>query len=1142
MIRSVFTLITGFVLALCITARAVDPSVTLTNAEGRNGKPGEYITLAFPASGSGEVRFELTPPEGWDALSTSRTVTLEGERLVIFNLRVPLEALADTTVRFTLRAFIGTQVRAESTGEVRVLTVSGVRMRAPDEVRFRVGDPVRFQAFVTNTGNRADTVRLTPVRTIWPVTLEPTSLALAVGETRPVTVTVSPQGVVTDGYFFLLRLRGESSIDDQSDVDIQTIVRFGAALEAREANNPQLTLNLGLNAGVALTLPPALEPDVNVSFSVLPSLAGQLSDVATGTLDAGAQGVGYSSKSGFNVPSGLALGVRGAIWDSSFRISSSELTWSANLALQDWRLSGMLYAGWTGDSAVRVNLNALNNNPGLPLEFYLGASGRGGANPGRDDALGVNYRFALSSEIALTTGLALTGSSGSAFSDYSFGLALDESLRWQSPAFELLQTFGAIPLSNRYSLSLYGALRQTTPFGLRASSNVDMTVNDPIQFTWRNSVTAFAQVFTGFSVSATAGYSMQTTPNYLITYNLGGSANYGVRILGVGFAGVNANVSHVGIINGDAPTLDRVGLDATLNLGNFTAGAEASFAVTSSTLLNPGVEATRVGARLTYAFSSNTALGALYSYALDVSATNLEKHELGAFWTQVWNADIATSVQFSRIVTGDLQGTFQRGDALNVALGVQNFIADGVSLNLGWRWSSADGSIFDPSSLSAHTFTLGIGYNLALTFDTPRFVVDLTGGRLSGALQGVAYRDLNLNGLRDPDEPVISGLTVKLGDSTTVTDSQGRYTLRAPVGRYTLDFPQGLEGGVSLLGPEEVQVQLNETETRDLGFAPTTTLDVTLFDDTNNNGVRDTTEPGIPYGGVRVVGPVTKLVRVDGNGNATVSGLVDGVYSVVPDPQQLPADYRATTQAVAVTVRTPDSPPAVSVGAGLPPRSVETTFESGNLAVFASLPNGNSLPAGAETTIEALTQGDVTRVTATLGERTLELTKLEDRWSLRTQVPFGTEPGSQTVTVTAYSASAQTSFELGLEVTDDPPFRAPTYRATTAQEIPVELTTLYRATGPLVVRFEDGSSLTLTSTDGYTWRGTWRAPATAARLGAVLFDGEQRLGALTFVASAPATLLRAPLLPWTMLTVGRRAAATNVQTSSDGAAVCKAVP
>jgi hypothetical protein len=1111
MIRTLVALVTGLLLALSLVARAVDPSVTLKNAEARNGKPGEYVTLAFPASGSGEVRFELTPPEGWDALSTTRTVTLEGDRLVIFNLRVPLEALADATARFTLRAFIGTQVRAEATGEVRVLTVSGVRMRAPDEVRFRVGDPVRFQAFVTNTGNRGDTVRLTPVRTIWPVTLEPTSLALAVGETRPVTITVTPQTLVTDGYFFLLRLRGESSIDDASNVDIQVVVRFGAALEARDANNPQLTLNLGLGAGVAVTLPPALEPDVDVSFGVLPSLAGQLSDVTTGTFDAGAQGIGYSVKNGFSVPSGIALGLRGDNWNSNFRLSASELNWSANLALQDWRLAGQLYAGFTADGVLSVDLSVLNADPNFPLEFYLGASGRGGPNPGRNDALGVNYRFALSSEIALTAGLALTGSSGNNLSDYSFGLALNQALRWQAPAFELLQTFGAIPLSNQYSLSLYGALRQTTPLGVRASSDLDVTLNDPVQFTWRNSITTFAQVLPGLSLSGTAGYAIQTTPNYVITYNLGASASYGFRIPGIGFAGIGAEVSHTGVVKGDAAERNQISLSANANAGNLTFSADTSFTVTSSTLSAPNQESTRVGARATYAFSSNTALGTLYSYNLDVSNINLEKHELGAFWTQVWNADIATSLQYSRIVTGDLLGNYQRGDALSVALRVNNIIADGVSLNLGWRWSSSDGSIFDPASLSAHTFTLGIGYNLALTFDTPRFIVDLTGGRLSGALQGVAYRDLNLNGVRDSDEPVIAGLVVKLGDSTAITDGQGRYSVRAPVGRYSLEFPQGLEGGVSLLGPEEVQVQLNVTEARDLGFAPTTTLDVALFDDLNNNGVRDPNEPGIPYGGVRIVGPVTKLARVDGNGNATVSGLVDGVYSVVPDPQQLPTDYRATTQAVAVTVRTPDSPAGVTVGAALPPRSVETTFESGTLAVFASLPTNDDIPAGAEARLEALTQGNVVRVTATLNDQTVELTKLEDRWAGRVRVPFGTDAGPVTVVVTALSATESTSFELTLNVSDAPPFTAPVYRATTGQDLNLELTTLYRATGPITVRFADGARITLASADGYSWKGAWRAPAAAARGTAQVFDGERLLGTVTFVVTPPQTLLAPPL-------------------------------
>ncbi len=1012
-------------LLLAVMARALDLNLKMQNAETRSAKPGEYVTLGFPVSGTGDFRFELQPPDGWDALSSSKTVTLDGERTIIFNIRVPLEALADAVATFTLRASQGDQPAGMATGVIRVLGVGGVRMRAPDEVRIRVGDPVKLEVFVMNTGNRRDTIRVVPQRSIFPVTLEPSSFSLDVGESRSVSVTVTPQQQITNGYIFLLRLRGESSLSADATTDIQVLFRFGPNNERPESSNPQLTLSLNLAAQPSLTLAGAKEADFDATFSVLPSLSGQLSDYVTGAAELGGSGAVFSIKEGLGLPSGLNLSVRGEVWDSSLRLSSTEAAWSINYTFADWRISNELsYRNLSNAQQFRINTTLTNRSEDLPLQFYFGSTTTAGAQTsgdGRTDALGATIETKLTDNLTLEAGAGLTGSSNGG-SPYTFGISINQSLNLQLEAVELLQTYSSAPLSAQHNFSLFAALRDTTPFGIRGGSSLNLLLFDPVQFTWRNTVAATYSGIPGLDLAASGSYAINTTPAYSIQWTAGVQGSYGLRIPGLLFGAVNASYNHVGVIVGDIATSDTTGLGLQIDAGNAQFSLEGSFKYTSPTSLAPALETTRVGARAAYAFSSSSALFALYTYNLDVSATSAEKHELQFGWGQVWNAQISTTLSYSRTLQADFVNPNKNGDALSATLTVRDLLTDGLTLGLGWRWSGSEGSIFDGAFLSQHRFTVSLGYNLDLVFDTPGFLVSVFGGRRSGAFSGVAYRDTNFNGVRDPGEPVIPNLTIQLGrDGTAVTDSEGRFTVRAPVGKYAIEFPSGLEAGLDVLGEREVSIELNQTLNRDLAFAPVSSLEVSLFDDVNNNGLRDPNESGIPYAGIKVVGPVTKAVRVDSNGNAVVSGLVDGVYAVVPDPTQLPADYRATTQPIAVTVKTPATPAAIVIGAALPPRTIVTTFESGTLAVFASSTNPR-LNAGATLQLEALTQGNVERVTATLGKTVVELTKLEASWTGGLRVPLDTPIGEQTVTITAIAKDGSTAtYELMVEIMAAPP-------------------------------------------------------------------------------------------------------------------------
>lgn len=1096
-------LMTALFAVLAVTSKALEGDLQLQNAETRSGKPGEYVTLAFPVIGKGEYSFTLQPPEGWEPLSANRTLTLEGERTLVFTVRVPLEALADQVAVFKLVASQAQVVKGDAQGSIRVAALGGLRMRAPDEVVLEPGDVVRMKVFVTNTGNAPDTVRLSSVRSLWRVALEPSSFSLAVGESREVQVTLFPNQQFGRGYIYLLRVRGESSLDASATNEVQVLFRFGAVQDANRSADPQLNLGLRFSVAPSLTLAAAKEPNFGLSVEIAPSLDGTLSDFAKGSIDP-TGGFGWSSTEGFSFPSGIALGVNFDQWDALLRVSSNELAFSISYAWSDWRLGGTV--GFRAQQGVAFNATLTSLQESLGLQLYVSSSN--GFSGARSDAVGADYQLPLSEAVTLTVGGTAVGSGGGN-DPYTFGLLASQSLRWQTDALELFQSSSAAPFSGAYSLSAFGALRNTTPFGLRGGSSLAITAADPVQFTWRNTVIGNVTPFEGLNLIGSAGYVMSTQPSYSVTWSAAANANYGFRIPGLLFGSVDLGYAHVGVIEGQSQTTDAVTAAFTISAGDLQFGIGGSFTSNAPTPSSAGLETTRANAQVSYLFTSATALSLGYTYQLRVSSSSSELHELGAAWTQVWSSQLISNLSYTRTLSANFVDPNVTGDAVGVAFGFSDLLLEGLSLNVGWQWSSANGSVFDPASLSQHRFSLGLGFNLNLPFDTPALIVDAFGGRRGGALRGLAFLDNNLNGKRDADEPIIPNLTVRLGRGQSVTtDADGRFELRAPIGTYALNFPSGLEAGLDLLGERTINIALNQTEQRDLGFAPVTSLDVTLFDDLNNNGRRDADENGIPYGGVRVEGPISKVVRVDSNGNATVSGLVSGLYTVIPNPQFLPVDYLTTTTPVEVRVTVPAVPVPVEVGAAVPPRAQDVTFEASNLALFASSPE-STVPPGADVNLEALTQGKVDRVTASLAGIETPLQNVDGRWIGVLRLPAKTPFGATTIEVRAYAGTERVSFDVPIIVVDGPLFITGSYRADIDTLSTFELQTLYKVTaGALSVVFADGQRVILTSEDGYRWRGQWKTPATSGRLEGKLFDGERLLGTLNFVVTVPATLGR----------------------------------
>lgn len=198
------------------------------------------------------------------------------------------------------------------------------------------------------------------------------------------------------------------------------------------------------------------------------------------------------------------------------------------------------------------------------------------------------------------------------------------------------------------------------------------------------------------------------------------------------------------------------------------------------------------------------------------------------------------------------------------------------------------------------------------------------------AISGTVYEEVDLDLVQDPGENGIAGVTVSLwtkrGDHyvdtnlTATTDAQGRYEfgrqLQLLPGVYQIRetqpddyFSVGARAG-SVDGDRvgqtladdpdvltEIAIPLGDLDAVDYDFAEARPAAIAgyVYEDANDNGVREAAEVGIPRVAIRVtpvdtVAPqVERTAITDASGHYQVDGLAPGTYRVVQPVQ--PAGY-----------------------------------------------------------------------------------------------------------------------------------------------------------------------------------------------------------------------------------------------------------
>ena len=182
-----------------------------------------------------------------------------------------------------------------------------------------------------------------------------------------------------------------------------------------------------------------------------------------------------------------------------------------------------------------------------------------------------------------------------------------------------------------------------------------------------------------------------------------------------------------------------------------------------------------------------------------------------------------------------------------------------------------------------------------------------------GAIGDLIWNDLDGDGMLDPGEPGLPGVTVTatttIGGATftvtTVTGPDGTYQLAGlPLGDYTVVVdPATLPAGVNQTGDPDATKDNSATvtltalsptsTTQDFGYQGPGVIGDLIWNDLNGDGVQDPGEPGLPGVDVTLAttvagSPVTFTVTTGPDGTYSVSGLPLGDYTVTVDPTTLP--------------------------------------------------------------------------------------------------------------------------------------------------------------------------------------------------------------------------------------------------------------
>jgi uncharacterized repeat protein (TIGR01451 family) len=288
--------------------------------------------------------------------------------------------------------------------------------------------------------------------------------------------------------------------------------------------------------------------------------------------------------------------------------------------------------------------------------------------------------------------------------------------------------------------------------------------------------------------------------------------------------------------------------------------------------------------------------------------------------------DTVSTIAGTVFVDGNNDGVYQNGEEpiSGVTVTLTGTAANGTAVNLTTTTNAS--GIFSFGDLLGGTYTLKETQPAAYadgkdSAGTAGGTVDndlissiaLTGGidaknyafgEIGQAITGIVYVDTNLNGKQDPGEPGVPGVTVALQHAdgtaitTAVTGSDGSYIFPVPgAGDYLVveTQPAGY-GNAAEHGDNRATVTVGTSTPPQVNFGERLgSLSGLVYNDSNQNGRRDPTEPTIPgvlvtLSGTDATGqPVSRTATTGKDGVFSFPNVAGGTYSLV---ETQPANYQ----------------------------------------------------------------------------------------------------------------------------------------------------------------------------------------------------------------------------------------------------------
>lgn len=232
--------------------------------------------------------------------------------------------------------------------------------------------------------------------------------------------------------------------------------------------------------------------------------------------------------------------------------------------------------------------------------------------------------------------------------------------------------------------------------------------------------------------------------------------------------------------------------------------------------------------------------------------------------------------------------------------------ADGKE-GAGTAGGTTDNSVFNgtPAANTISNITLGAGEK----------GTDYVFGEQAVVIKGSVYKDIDRDGVRDPEDTPIGGVVIELYENgvlvgTTTTDADGNYSFTdLPSGDYTIRQTQ--PDGYGSSTPNEVQVNLTPGVEQSIDFGETvSTMSGHVFVDANNDGIRQPGEAPIAGTVVTLTGtddagnPVTRTATTNAQGEWVIDDLLSGTYQLVETQPDGFSDGADSAGSVGGTVET----------------------------------------------------------------------------------------------------------------------------------------------------------------------------------------------------------------------------------------------